>query len=72
MTIFKNVSSKTTTLRTNIVPTYGVAPPEQYVRYYGDDQIKTQCGINCFQTRPVLWNINKCKMSVFTILKQIY
>ena len=39
---------------------------EQYIRYYGDDKIKTHCGINCFLTRPVSWNLIECKMSVST------
>ena len=40
-----NVSSKITTQRTNNGPNYGVAPPKQNPRYYGDNKIKTQCAM---------------------------
>ena len=35
----------------NNEPNYGVAPPYQFLRYYGDAKIKTQCSIK-------YWNIS--------------
>ena len=46
---------------TNNEPTYGVAPPDQFLRYYGDDKIKTQCGI---QNLNVLISV-KCRPQHF-------
>lgn len=28
--------------RANNVPTYGIAPPDKYLCYYGDNKMKTQ------------------------------
>ena len=44
----------------NNVSTYGIAPPYQFLRYYGhgDDKIKTRCGIK-------FWNV-----SIFFRLRQ--
>ena len=46
MKILINVFSKLTPPRTNNEPNYGIAPPGHFLRYYGDDKIKTQCDIN--------------------------
>ena len=42
----------------NNVSTYGIAPPYQFLRYYGDDKIITRCGIK-------FWNV-----SIFFRLRQ--
>ena len=56
-----HVSSKITTPRTNNEPNYRAAPPNQNPCYYGDDKIKTKCGIK-------YWNASmnvKCRLLHF-------
>ena len=57
-----NVSSKIKTPISNNEPNYGVATPDQFLSYYGDNKIKSQCDFKYLNViisvkgRPLLFN----------------